>query len=348
LGPTAACIPPGTYRVEVLTPTGAYDYSWQEQTGLVQTPPRQGTRVYDVVLTPGNALCIVTVAATSPNCPPVTAAFQFPPRSGAPCPHHAVLKVTSGGHPVPLPVTALPPGNYEIEISSPVGPGLAYSFAEAGSAGTPFTPVHTFPVTLTAPGARTFVVVTDAGPCCLPLPASITLDVARTSGPFSHTHWRPGGGGPGSGGGGSGPRLRTILDWARQVARGGSASPSLCDLFYALLIAALLATVAFVDGAVCTWPVGAPTLGTVAAGTAIVVGTMCAALVAGCGWTQCRVVGSLAWGCMWGFLLSAPIAIGCASLVTFVAGVVFAIVAGLLSLWLHNNGCPIPQPHDLP
>ena len=208
-----------------------------------------------------------------------------------------------------------------------------YSFADAGTAGTPFSPNNTFPVTLTAGDApRTISAIVQAGPCCPPLISEpVTLGAEATTGtpPGDDT---------------SDDNGSNDDDTSTETP---PALPSICGWLRGLLIVLLLTTVILVDFAMCPLPPNAGLLTTASAAFAAAL-VVLALLAAHCRWAACRIVGALTWASMWGFLFSIPIALWCNSLATFFAGIVFAIMAGLLVLWLNANRCRIPTPIQWP
>lgn len=337
IDPSADCIPPGDYTVTVLAPVGpTVSYNWQIDTPLGSTSSSGPGNTITVTIPPGanDGDYKILVNAFSPGCS-LMASYDFPASNAGPCPDTLVIVVRQNGTVLTPPYDPLTPGTYEIEVTAPAG-AVAYAFTEDSIRTESPSPVYS--VSLSANETMTVVVSVDNGPCCDPLDDFVTLQGEGEGVGIVVVPIDPGLVDPRT------PVVVTGNGDDDDDNGGGGGGINICAGLAAIAIGALLLALVLVLLLACGIVIGLP----------VILGALVVSLIAFgllaliCGWGRCRIIGAIAWCFMWGALIGAVIALICISLIVAFVAVAYAIVAGLLVLWLQKMGCPVPQPFQWP
>jgi len=308
--PPLTGLAPGTYRVEVTAPLNADDYEFTLGSGSPE--PTAGARFFEFDVGANETIVLGVRIDLGPCCDPLIWQDVF--SSSLPeCPDSMTVQVVASDGSIVAGTIGLATGVYRIVVTDPLG-ATSYTFAEPGGPVLKTGVENFYDATLGSGDTLTVVVTVDPGPGCQPLQEQVDLTAAATVEPTDN-------------GGGAG---------------GGF---NLCDAIALLAILALIATLIMVLLIVCSVPVPPVAIG-VAAGAAVV---LFALLFAFCPlWTPCRIWGAIAWCFMWSTVIGAVIALICTSWLVALVAVGYGIIVGLMSIWLNNRGCPVPQPFALP
>ena len=337
----ADCVPPGDYIVTVIDPVGpTVNYDWQVNTPTGMTSSSGPANSITVTVPPGagDGDYVVFVSTDIPDCTDLMAGYFFPASNAGVCPEDLTIVVRKNGTDLPPPYTNLAPGDYEIVVTEPASAD-GYDFTENSGAPSQIGASPVYTATLSAGETLEVIVAVDNGPCCPELRGTVDLEAAAD--PPDDTV--PGGENDDDPPDDTIPGGGTDDDDDEDDGNGGW-TLNICAALAAIAIGALL--LALVLGLLffCALPIGLPAI-------LIALAVSAAAfllLMAFCRWNPCRVIGAIAWCFMWGLLIGVVIAAFCLSLIVLIVAIGYAIVAGLLVLWLRRMGCPIPQPFRWP
>ncbi len=332
------CIPPGDYTVTVTTPVGpTVIYSWTlNPPGSAPNPITGPANSITVTIPPGAPAFShsVFVTATQGACAPLSTGFLFLETNAEDCPETITTAVMQGGATL-TPTSAIPhqthadlsAGTYLVRVTDPTG-AAGYDFTVGSGAPTQSGTSNEFQVTLAEGDTVTITISMDAGPCCGRLFDTVTLTVPLPDNDDDDDDQDD----------------DDNDDEDDDDDDGNETSFSLCGALAVVAIVALLA--ALIMGSLIACGVPIPPVAIAVAVAVSAAALLLLALI--CRWNFCRIFGAIAWTFMWGALIGAVIAIFCLSLIVAFVAVAYAIIAGLLVVWLGRRNCPIPQPFAWP
>lgn len=335
--PVASCLPPGDYTVTVLHPVGPLvTYDWTVTTPATGTTlSTTTTPVLTVTLPPAAAHGAVSVfvVARVQECPALASGFIFPASNAGPCPEDLEIIVRKDGVTLTAPYDNLAPGDVEVVVSEPLG-ATGYAFTEGSGAADQDGPAATYTATLAAGQALTVLVSVDNGPCCPDLNGFVELTAAAEDDDDDTDTDTGDGDGDGD-------------DTTPDDDNGNERDPwtfNPCGVLAAIAIGALLLALVLVLLFFCGLSIGLVAIA-VALGAAAIAFAL---LVALCRWRRCRLLAAITWCFMWGLIIGVIIAAFCLSLIVLIVAIGYAVIAGLMVLWLRRLGCPVPQPFRAP
>jgi hypothetical protein len=333
------CVPGGSYTVTIggTWPPGT-NFSWKlgDLPPGTTSPTGNHTDTFVLDHAAGSGWKILIAEVEVPGCEDVESVVLFPPAQDVTCPDSVTLEIVGGGQSrtvtwavgqPPPSVDDLPPGDYTIRVTSPLGPATFEWFRDNAFVLAGSTP-DTLQVDGLAGGETTTVAVLVRLPCCDPLLAVVVLHAA--------------GGVPADTGSDTDRPDDTVSDTDRPVTQEPPPPPSsFCAVWGGLVGLALIAALVLLVSTACA-PFVVVNILAILGSIAIAIGLAILLLLI-CGPDWCRIFGVVAWALMWSIVLGLIVAAACLSLGSFLVVLAMGMTLAAIVWWLADNDCRVPR-----